>query len=183
MPGTPRSNLKPATAVLATACTAIALMALPACGSGGSGGAGAQAGTHRDETAVLHRLVECLRAHGVPGFPDGSIDSHGVVSFPSSAPRVPDSTANACRVFFNQLPPQPTSSPPVPQPLFQQLLSFARCMRSHGVADWPDPAPSGTFFLDSRLIAVGKRGVYRQLQACERANPGVSGHFSVAQGG
>jgi hypothetical protein len=183
MPGTPRSNLKPAVAILATACTAIALVALPACGSGGSGSAGAQAGTHRDETAVLHRFVECVRAHGVPGFPDGSIDSHGVVSFPNSAPRIPDSAASACRAFFNQLPPQPTSSPPVPQPLFQKLLSFARCMRSHGVTDWPDPAPSGTFFLDPRLIAAGKRGIYRQLQTCERANPGISGHFSVAQGG
>jgi hypothetical protein len=56
-------------------------------------------------------------------------------------------------------------------------------MRSHGVSDWPDPAPSGTFFLDPRLIAAGKRGIYRQLLACERANPGISGHFSVAQGG
>jgi hypothetical protein len=131
----------------------------------------------------LHRLVECIRAHGVPAFPEGSINSQGVVSFPSSAPRVPDSAANACRPIFDQLPPQPTSSPPVAQPVFRKLLSFARCMRAHGVTDWPDPAPDGTFFLDARLIAAGKRGVYRQLQACERANPGVPGRLSVAQGG
>lgn len=165
----------------AAACTVVALVALAACAPGAPGGA-TQPRAHHNETAVLHQLVECIRAHGVPGFPDGSVDSHGVVSFPNSAPRIPDSAVNACRVYFNQLPPQPTSSPPVPQPLFQELLSFARCMRSHGVSDWPDPAPSGTFFLDPRLIAAGKRGIYRQLITCERANPGISGHFSVAQG-
>jgi hypothetical protein len=167
----------------AAACTMTAVAALAACGSGGSGSPAGQSGTHRNEAAVLHRFVQCVRAHGAPNFPDGSVDSHGVVSFPNSAPRIPDSAANACRVFFNQLPPQPTSSPPVPQPLFQVLLSFARCMRSHGVTDWPDPAPSGIFFLDPRLVAAGKRGVNPALRTCERANPGISGHFSVAQGG
>jgi hypothetical protein len=27
----------------------------------------------------------------------------------------------------------------------QQLLAYARCMRSHGVPDWPDPTSQGTF--------------------------------------
>ena len=164
--------------------TAAALVAVSACGATGRGGSPAmQAGTHGSEAAVLREFVDCVRAHGVPDFPDGSIDSHGVVSFPDSAPRVPDSAVNACQVFYNRLPPQPTGSPPVPQQLFQELLSFARCMRSHGVPDWPDPSPNGIFFLDSRLIAAGKQGTYRQVRVCEQANPGVSGHFSVGQGG
>lgn len=164
--------------------TVAALVALSACGAAGQAGRPAtQAGAHGSEAVVLHEFVDCVRAHGVPDFPDGSIDSHGVVSFPDSAPRIPDSAVYACQVFFNQLPPQPTSSPPVPQQLFQELLSFARCMRSHGVPDWPDPAPDGTFFLNSRLIAAGKLGFSRQVQACEQANPGVSGHFSVGRGG
>ena len=157
--------------------TVAALVAVSACGTAGPGGSpAAQAGTHGSEAAVRHEFVDCVRAHGVPDFPDGSIDSHGVVSFPGSAPRTPDSAANTCQVFFNQLP-QPTSSPPVPQQLFQELLSFARCMRSHGVSDWPDPAPNGTFFLNSRLAAAGKLGFNRQVRACEQANPGVSGHL------
>jgi hypothetical protein len=160
--------------------TVAALVAVSACGAAGRGGSpSAQAGTHGGEAAVLHEFVDCVRAHGVPDFPDGSIDSHGVVSFPSSAPRLPDSAANTCLVFFNQLPPQPTSSPPVSQQLFQELLSFARCMRSHGVSDWPDPAPNGTFFVDSRISAAGKLGFNRQARACEQANPGVSGHIFV----
>jgi hypothetical protein len=169
--------------ILVTALCTVA--ALAACGAAGRGGGPpTPAGTqHSGETVVLHRFVECVRAHGVPDFPDGSIDSHGVVSFPDSAPRIPDSAVTACQVFFNQLPPQPASSPPVPQQLFQELLSFARCMRGHGVPDWPDPSPNGIFFLDSRLIAAGKLGVNRQVQACEQANPGVSGHFSVGRGG
>jgi hypothetical protein len=164
--------------------TVAALVAVSACGATGRGGVPAtQANMHSSEAAVLHEFVDCVRAHGVPDFPDGSIDSHGIVSFPDSAPRIPDSAVNACQVFFNRLPPQPADSPPVPQQLFQELLSFAPCMRSHDVPDWPDPAPNGTFFLDSRLIAAGKLGAYRQVQVCEHANPGVSGHFSVGRGG
>jgi hypothetical protein len=177
--GTPRVT---ATAAL---CAVAVLAGVAACGAAGGGQGGsqaAQAGANGSEAAVLRQFVDCVRAHGVPDFPDGSIDSHGVVSFPDSAPRVPGNVATACQVYFNRLPPQPSASPPVPQPVFQELLSFARCMRAHGVPDWPDPAPSGTFFLDSRLIAAGKRGVYRQVQVCQQANPGVSGHFSVAQG-
>jgi hypothetical protein len=167
--------------------TAAALLVLVACGSPGSSGSsgssaspGPTGGTHRSDVAVLHRLVACIRAHGIPNFPDGSIDSHGVVSFPQSAPRVPDAAANACRPIFDQLPPQPNPSPPVPQAVFAKLLNFARCMRSHGVTRWPDPAPNGTFFLDRQLINGGKRAVIEPLLRCERLNPGVSGHFSMA---
>jgi hypothetical protein len=175
---------RPRFTLAAALCAVAALMGVAACGAAGQGGSQAtQPDAHSSEAAVLRQFVDCVRAHGLAAFPDGSIDSHGLVSFPDSAPRIPDSTVTACQAYFNRLPPQPAASPPVSQQLFQDLLSFARCMRSHGVADWPDPAPSGTFFLDSRLIAAGKRGNYRQIQVCEQANPGVSGHFSIAQGG
>jgi hypothetical protein len=185
MAGRTRTNAgRPRVIPVAALCAVVALMGVAACGAAGQGGSqAAQPEAHSSEAAVLRQFVDCVRARGLPDFPDGSIDSHGVVSFPDSAPRIPDAAVTACQGYFNRLPPQPAASPPVPQQLFQELLSFARCMRSHGVADWPDPAPSGTFFLDSRLIAAGKRGIYRQIQVCEQANPGVSGHFSVAQGG
>jgi hypothetical protein len=167
---------------MALGAAAAAVVAVSACGAAGPGGS-PPSGAHSSEAAVLHEFVTCVREHGQPDFPDGSIDAHGVVSFPDSAPRIPDSTANACQAFFNRLPPQPTTSPPVPQRLFQELLSFARCMRGHGVPDWPDPSPNGMFFLDTRLIAAGKLGFGRQARACEQANPGVSGHFSVGRAG
>jgi len=174
-----RSAILPAMALVA----GMAVAAVSGCGPGGPGGAPAAQASMRGEAAVLHEFVTCVRAHGLPGFPDGSIDGRGVVSFPDSAPRIPDSVANACQVFFNRLPPQPAASPPVPQQLFQELLSFARCMRSHDVRDWPDPAPNGTFFLDSRLTAAGKQGPAQQVRACEQANPGVSGHLSIGRQG
>lgn len=161
-----------------------AFVALSACGTAAPGGSpGTQASAQSSEAAVLRQFVDCVRAHGLPGFPDGAIDSRGVVSFPDSAPDIPGSTLSACQAIFNRLPPQPTASPAAPPQLFHELLSFARCMRAHGVADWPDPAPNGTFFLNSRLIAAGKQGSDRQVQVCEQANPGVSGHLSVGRGG
>ena len=165
----------------AVALGTMALVAVSACGATVQGSPAAPGGTS-SEAAVLHQFVDCVRSHGMPDFPDGSIDSHGIVSFPDSAPRVPDRAVNACQVYFNRLPPQPSVSPPVPQQLFQELLSFARCMRGHGVADWPDPAPNGTFFLDSRLIDSSKQAYIRQFQVCEQANPDISGHLSIARG-
>jgi hypothetical protein len=40
----------------------------------------------------------------------------------------------------------------------QAALSYASCMRSHGVPDFPDPDSNGTFNLDSNQLGGGSRG-------------------------
>ncbi|MCW2938834.1 MAG: hypothetical protein JWN00_1819, partial [Actinomycetia bacterium] len=43
---------------------------------------------------------------------------------------------------------------------------LSRCMRQHGLADWPDPDANGAFPLPPRLIQLGKRGIMSQIKAC-----------------
>jgi hypothetical protein len=38
-----------------------------------------------------------------------------------------------------------SSAAPTAQPPYGARLAYAQCMRSHGVPDFPDPSPSGTF--------------------------------------
>jgi hypothetical protein len=150
---------------------AAAMMALGACSSSGDGGSAQGGNVQQHAAVVLRQLVQCVRQHGVPGFPDGSVDANGVVHFPDDAPKVPDSAINACQAIWDRLPPQPTTSPPATQAVFRQWLAFARCMRAHGVPDWPDPNPDGTFPLPSDIITRGKAYTLPAQRACDSLNP------------
>lgn len=84
-----------------------------------------------------------MRSHGVPRFPDAS--ARNVT--PSGLPKV---SAQGLGVSSSQfraaesacadlLPDGGQQSQTASQQVLAKLLRFARCMRSHGVASWPDP--------------------------------------------
>jgi hypothetical protein len=88
---------------------------------------------------------ECMRAHGVPNFPDpdaaGNIVQH--VSGgqpPDNGPRAQaaDSTCH------HLLSGGGTGSPAVQRRIVSELLRLARCMRAHGEPNFPDPTVGGT---------------------------------------
>ena len=135
-------------------------LALAACG-GGSRSAGTGSGGARNTSAgagvsalpiattgashlQLVRFARCMRAHGVPNFPDP--DSTGEFSNYNVNPNAPafQSADQKCTAY---LPPgkQPSSAQVAQMNLaFHQLLRFAKCMRSHGVPNYPDPTrPAG----------------------------------------
>jgi hypothetical protein len=151
--------------------------------------AGRQLSAHRDTIAIWDQFASCARSHGIPGLPDPTVDSQGNVSFPGANtqndwnhPTDVPSVQQACGPLLDQLPgASPSAAPPNPAQ-FRILLSFAACMRQHGITDWPDPDANGRFPLDQHLQALGKRGVYPQLQHCEQANPGVRALLQVIQG-
>ena len=70
---------------------------------------------------------------------------------------------------------------PVSSVDYQKLLAFARCVRSHGIGDWPDPNPLGEFPIDRRIQAAGKRVFLRADHACARLNPDPSGGIHVVK--
>jgi len=85
--------------------------------------------------------ASCIRAHGFPNFPDPTV-LNGVVIFDSSFKSEPQfhSAAQACRA---DLPtPRSTGAKHVNP---QEELTFARCMRAHGITNFPDPMPGGGF--------------------------------------
>ena len=150
---------RPATARTAASIIATAVLALlaTACsgsssstGSGGSPNAGGSAGVH---SAVGYS--HCIRVHGVPRYPDPNGD--GVLPKTSAQQLgVSSSQLQAAESTCQHLLPsnggtlnadsfrQCMLAGDCPQALVRQamteMLRFSRCMRAHGVANWPDPS-------------------------------------------
>lgn len=124
--------------------------------------------------ASWHQVVLCARANGMPGLRDPRIDEHtGKAIFPSGL-TVPQQTRQACGRLFNRLVPNADTHAPTSAEL-AALLRFARCMRSHGIGDWPDPRSDGSFVPDAHIANATKSAFRPQLMACEHLNPDPRG--------
>src|SRR5262249_11490783 len=147
---------------------------------GSSGHAGSPPhSSNQPVPAALRPLAQCLRRHGMPRFPDPVIGRNNVPVFPDSAPRVPAPAQRACASIIARIPPNYTSTQPVSSSDLQKLLALARCIRAHGVPDWPDPNTLGEFAINSRIQAGGKRLFFPAVHACARLNPNPTGGVNV----
>ncbi len=50
--------------------------------------------------------------------------------------------------------------------MLAQQLSFARCMRSHGVPSFPDPQPNGNLNISGTGVDKGSPQFNHAMQAC-----------------
>ena len=131
--------------------------------------------------AAWHQVVLCARAHGMPDMPEPTIDATGHATFPGVTKRqIPQQTRTACQALFNRLIPS-DSNHGYTQAQLNQLLQFARCMRTHGVHDWPDPNANGEFPMPPRLAHLLKSAIRSPLVACARFNPDPQGRLYGAQ--
>jgi hypothetical protein len=166
---------------LLLSCAALATaLSLTACGGNGTAAAnpGTQAGAGQaganQPDAETAAIVACYRAHGDPSFPDPVYDPNdGRWHFAVSPGTAPASTQRACQHLF----PSANASPPVPQAQFQALVRLAECIRSHGVPNWPDPDPDGSFGLPPALQTKAPGWVHAS-QACKNLFPagGIDAH-------
>ena len=160
--------------LVAVAVVAVALAGAAAgCGGSASTGRPAAASAPRNAAAAWHQVVLCARAHGMPGLPDPQINASGKAIFPNGL-TVPERTRRACQAMFNRLLPNAQNTEPTRAQL-AALLRFARCMRSHGIPDWPDPRPDGSFHPDAKITNSLKSAFRSQLTACEHFNPDPRG--------
>ena len=134
-----------------------------------------QPATAQSETPaqIWHELAVCARAHGDPSFPDPSVDSHGQAHFPPGTQKPSDATIAACQSIYNRLPASVRGGD---APDIQMEIKFAQCMRAHGLTDWPDPQPDGSYRLPADLQAQSKSGpVWTRIKAgwdaCAQFNP------------
>jgi hypothetical protein len=126
------------------AVAAIAPLVLLAAACGGGSGSNATAGTSTHQPALAY--ARCMRSHGEPGFPDpdsqGGFDKTAVVrTFRQTSNSVVLSASRACQHLMPQgLGPQrPQLSASQQQQLQADVLKAAKCIRSHGVPNFPDP--------------------------------------------
>ena len=154
VPGQAESSIA-RTAAAVAAIAGLALLA-PACGgSRASSGSDGSANAGESTTSAPYVAYSgCMRSHGVPNYPDP--DSSGQLPKPDAhhlgvGTTQLQETQRACQHLLPNTGrainagsiSQCMMADDCPQALVQHLLteerSFAGCMRSHGVPNWPDP--------------------------------------------
>jgi hypothetical protein len=130
-------------AVAALACGAIVL---GACSSSGDTGTGSQS----SGLSAGIKFADCMRARGVPNFPDpGPSREIPVMRSPSF-----QSAQKSCQHLLGG---GPGSGPPSAQ-AHARLLQISQCMRRHGVSEFPDPRagpPPSTLTGYSLILGTG----------------------------
>jgi len=174
---------RPLVLVSFLAVAAFSLLAA-GCGGGGSPGVANVASSETTTTATtqtgLAAFAACMRSHGVPNFPDpdstGEIPKIQVVATAQANPHKFNAAQTACIHLApnGSLGRQETAAQKRTQ--LADELSFARCMRSHGVARFPDPTAQGQLSVEmvqAQGIDVHAPAVLHVVQACLPASHGA----------
>ncbi len=168
-----------AVAVLATGC------------SGGSAPSSASPPTY----AQMLALAQCMRSHGVPDFPDPSASSEGYSLAPNGSLEgaggsvdINSSQAQAaygdCRHLLpggpsvSQLEQLEQQEQQRQEQMLPVLLKYVRCMRSHGVPDFPGPGQSKAS-VNSAPINVNSPQYLAAAGACQHLLP-AGAHVSIS---
>jgi hypothetical protein len=115
-----------------------------ACGGSNSdsGGSGSQ---NNPRLGALVAFSACMRQHGLPNFPDPKAVGHGYgLTIGSENGLDPNSPQfkTAQQTCKKLLPNGGTANSQEQAKQLQEALKYARCMRSHGVPNFPDPKVS-----------------------------------------
>ena len=180
------------TAAAIIAATALALLAAcsgssPSSGAGGTPNAGQAASS---PSAVAYS--NCMRSHGVPNYPDpgsdGALPKGNAQQFGVSSSQLQMAESDCQHLYpaNDGAIQQCETTGDCPQAVVQQALNimreYAQCLRSHGVARWPDPTldSQGRPFFD--VSAAGLSYQYTHSPAfqskdseCERLVGGSAG--------
>lgn len=136
-------------ALVGTGCGSTSTSTSETGGSSRSDDSGAAQTVSRQEKGV--KFAQCMRAHGVPHFPDP--DTKGATNFGVDVSKqVFTKAAEACK---NLAPPGALSSKRTPKQQ-SDALRFAACVRRNGVKDFPDPV-SGQPLIDTTKIPSSNR--------------------------
>ncbi|HET8979620.1 MAG TPA: hypothetical protein VFN87_15770 [Solirubrobacteraceae bacterium] len=168
--------------------TSSSIVGLAACVVLGAGaaGCGSQSPTStanqsaKSPVAMAYAYSRCMRANGVPNFPDPKVSSSpGQMSIKlavsvqeSDSPKF-GSAQKACQ----HLAPGPqTASPAQRRAQAQAFLAFARCLRSHGLSRFPDPNSQGQItrqMISAAGIDLHQPAVLAAAKACVSVTHGV----------
>lgn len=123
------------------------------------------------------RYASCVRSHGVVNFADpNSADSAGVVRDVKQESASPafQAAAKACARYAYHGTPPPRVSPQE----IEKLLAVARCMRAHGISNFPDPnpttgdmAPPADISRTSPIVLAALRACHPEAQAAGLGPP------------
>jgi hypothetical protein len=163
----------------------MAAAALPlAAGCGGSPSP-TQGQSSKSPAQEAFAYARCIRAHGVPAFPDpqvattpGSVGIHQAVPAAAGLSPAFQAAQKACRGI---LPAANNGGRSDHGPSKQVLLAFARCLRARGITGFPDPNASGE--LSQEMISAAGVDIHTQsfFNAAKTCVPVTHGAITVAE--
>ncbi len=156
----------------AAAILLAALAGLTACTAGGAG-APARSPTAMTDAQILaigRELAQCIRDHGVPSFPDPTVDKGRLIQ---PAPEgITDEQVmpafDACHAIADRLPPSATGEETVSAEDMQKLVKFAQCLRANGIPEWPDPKADGSFPIVGTPLEGKSERLMKARQPCQQ---------------
>jgi hypothetical protein len=170
----------------------VAASAITACGSSSpsstisSDSGPTQAQIQRFQSDAI-KFTDCVRAHGIANFPDPPTTndpSSGRTwknAFGNQSPGFVAAAA-ACRHFMPRVGPQ-SQNPAPSQSQIAAMLAFARCIRSHGLVNFPDPTNNG--ITHQMVVAAGinlhQPAVLQAADACAGVTHGYITKAVVAR--
>jgi hypothetical protein len=146
--------------------------------SAGPGGGESASSASPDSQAVAYSA--CMRAHGVPNFPDPQISTNGnevkvavrVTPAITGNPRF-KSAQQACGKLLPGGGPGEGPSRQISSQEQSQYLKAAACIRTHGIPNFPDPTFSGGgVHVSQKGIDLHSAQVRAAEEACQSLIPG-----------
>jgi hypothetical protein len=130
-----------------------------------------------------------MRAHGVSNFPDPLITSspgHQSVAIRVTPRETGSPQFATAQKACAWIMPAPSAGQIAQQQRTEQQgkLAFARCLRSHGFAGFPDPTPAGELtpaMVAAAGVSIHTAGFLRAAEACAPASGGVISKAAVQQ--
>jgi hypothetical protein len=158
------------------ALAAVAGVALLVAGCGGSNGTGSTASTSGPATyAQMAAYSQCMQSHGAPAFPNpakGPGGAYGYPMDPQNSSQLTGPGYNAALKACKKLQPRGGGLTPAErQAAINALLRFARCMRTHGLPDFPDPTTNGRGIQINFPVDPSSPQFQSALKACRAVGP------------
>jgi hypothetical protein len=136
-------------------------------------GAGAAAASGSSPGGELGEYSSCMRSHGVTSFPDPAAfgSSAGIRAAKGRMAQIAASEVSSatfqkaqrdCAKYYGP----PTQPAHVSRQEIQKLLAVSRCMRAHGIPDFPDPNPITGHLGTAAGIDETSPQVLAALRAC-----------------
>jgi hypothetical protein len=176
-------------AVVPIAVAAVAALVVAGCGGSSSPTTTTTAASSGPQKSIraIYRFAACMRAHGVPNFPDPKVtQGPGGGSVAQAAPSQAVGTPafnHAQKACQGILPPPQSPAQQAQQDRAhgQVLLAFVRCLRSHGVPKFPDPNSQGQLSLQTVQAAGVDLHAPAVLTAAKACVGVTHGQITMAQ--
>jgi hypothetical protein len=141
-----RAQPRPARAAAALiAAVILALLGAACSGSPSAAGSGGSSNAGRSANSQIGiDYARCMRAHGVPRYPDPGSGNELASGLPKVSPQQLEVSSSQYQAARNDcahlLPNGGQMTQGQSQRDLNAMLRYARCMRSRGLPNWPDPS-------------------------------------------